>query len=143
MSSPTLPGYAQMNQSGANGTPEFPRNAPAPGQQSSGRPSWLPAYAYSNDAMVCAYHNLDIFFWDKRSIPNKPQRARLSTSVSRYWHGNVDDPCMVLITPLAVAPGNFTFQSQDPNGPRGWLQAQGTTNWQGFPMYRYWLDQRF
>ena len=111
-------------------------------QQPKGRPTWLPAYAYSNDAMVAPYHNLDIFFWDKRAIPNRKQWMKLSTSVSRYWNGYVPDPCMILAIPIDQAPGNFTFSATEPGAPRGWLQNTGDTNWQGFPMYRYWFDPR-
>lgn len=111
-------------------------------QQPKGRPNWLPAYAYSNDAMVAPYHNLDIFFWDKRAIPNRRQWMKLSTSVSRYWNGYVPDPCMILAIPIDQAPGNFTFSATEPGAPRGWLQNTGDTNWQGFPMYRYWFDPR-
>jgi hypothetical protein len=111
------------------------------GLRPDGRPVWLPAYAYTNDGMVAPYHNMDILFWDKRPIPNKPKWMRLSTSVSKYWRGYVSEPCIVLCVPLEQVPGNFTFRSQNPMGPRGWLQKLDTTNWQGFPMYRYWLDQ--
>lgn len=159
-----IPGYAQQAGTMSGGRPYFPPQyggvyqarpaaqpfTPTPPLQSrvdkteptDSRPLWLPAHAYTNDAMVAPYHNMDIFFWDKRSIPNKRQWIRLSTSVSKYWRGLVEEPCMVLAVPIDDAPGNFTFQSQGRNGPRGWLQKIGTTNWQGFPMYRYWFDQR-
>ena len=105
------------------------------------RPWWIPGNAFTNDSMVAPYHAMDIFWWDKRPIPNKPQMVRLSTSVSRFWRGNVSEPCFVLVEPDPRAPGNFTFQSRQPNGPRGWLQALDKPDPSGFPQYRYWLDQ--
>ncbi|GEM_PF-2564558 len=105
------------------------------------RPPWLPAYAYSNDLMVTPYHNLDIAWWDKSAIPNRPRWVKLSRSVSRYWPGLVPEPCMVLIAPLAGAPGNFSFASRARSGPRGWLQSLGITDSSGFPLYRYWFDR--
>lgn len=168
--SPLLPGYIQQQGTIPGGTPYAPwqlgnpmqarpaqptqlfpqatQQAPLQGQvqdktqKPGGRPTWLPAYAYTNDAMVAPYHNLDIFFWDKRPIPNHKQWMKLSTSVSRYWNGYVPDPCMILAIPLDQAPGNFTFSATEPGAPRGWLQNTGESNWQGFPMYRYWFDQR-
>jgi len=105
------------------------------------RPTWIPGNAYTNDSMVAPYHAMDIFWWDKSPIPSKPQMVRLSTSVSRYWRGYVAEPCFVLVEPLSQAPGNFTFKSKQPNGPRGWLQALDKPDSSGFPQYRYWLDQ--
>lgn len=105
------------------------------------RPWWIPGNAFTNDSMVAPYHAMDIFWWDKRPIPNKPQMVRLSTSVSRFWRGYVAEPCFVLVEPDPRAPGNFTFQSRQPNGPRGWLQALDKPDPSGFPQYRYWLDQ--
>lgn len=105
------------------------------------RPWWIPGHAFTNDSMVAPYHAMDIFWWDKRPIPNKPQMVRLSTSVSRFWRGYVAEPCFVLVEPDPRAPGNFTFQSRQPNGPRGWLQALDKPDSSGFPQYRYWLDQ--
>lgn len=106
------------------------------------RPWWIPGNAYTDDAMVAPYHNLDIAWWDKRPMPNRPQWVRLSTSVTRYWRGTVSEPCFVLITPMEQVPGNFTFRSRSFGGPRGWLQALNVPDKKGFPQYRYWLDQR-
>ena len=103
------------------------------------RPSWIPAYAYTNDSMVAPYHNLDIFWWDKRSMPDRPQRVILSTSVTRYWRGPVANPCYVIVEPFAQAPGNFIFRSLQPGGPQGWLQALSAKDFSGFPLYRYWF----
>ena len=105
------------------------------------RPWWIPGNAFTNESMVAPYHAMDIFWWDKRPIPNKPQMVRLSTSVSRFWRGYVAEPCFVLVEPDPRAPGNFTFKSRQPGGPRGWLQALDKPDPSGFPQYRYWLDQ--
>lgn len=91
--------------------------------------------------MVAPYHNMDIRWWDKRPMPDKPQMVRLATSVTRFWKGQVSEPCMVLVKPFAPAPGNFTFASNSPMGPRGWLQALNQADPSGYPQYRYWLDQ--
>ena len=105
------------------------------------RPWWIPGNATTNDAMVAPYHNMDIFWWDKKPMPDRPQWVRLSTSVSRYWRGFVSEPCFIYIQPTPQAPGNFVFSGRQPNGPRGWLQALNEHDAMGFPQYRYWLDQ--
>jgi len=105
------------------------------------RPWWIPGHAFTDDSMVAPYHNLDIAWWDKRPMPNRPQWVRLSTSVTRYWRGSVPEPCMVLVAPIKQVPGNFTFRSRSFGGPRGWLQALNVPDRKGFPQYRYWLDQ--
>lgn len=105
------------------------------------RPWWIPGSAFTDDSMVAPYHNLDIAWWDKRPMPNRPQWVRLAASVTRYWRGTVSEPCFVLITPMEQAPGNFTFRSRSFGGPRGWLQALSVPDKKGFPQYRYWLDQ--
>ncbi|MBZ0188209.1 MAG: hypothetical protein K8F91_18310 [Candidatus Obscuribacterales bacterium] len=106
------------------------------------RPPWMPLHAYTNDAMVAPYHNMDIFWWDKRPMPDKSQWVRLSNSVSRYWRGFVAEPCMIFVEPLQTAPGNFIFHGRARGSPRGWLQVTGLCDDHGFPLYRYWLDQR-
>lgn len=124
--------------------PYVPR-APLQGQvqgNSPGRPVWMPAHAYTNDTMIAPYHNMNLFAWDKREIPNKPKWISLARSVTKYWRGMVPEPCMVLALPMSQAPGNFTFSSQSAGGPRGWLQNTGTLSSQGYPIYRYWFDQR-
>ncbi len=105
------------------------------------RPWWIPAHAYTNDAMVAPYHNMDIFWWDKSSMPDKPQWVRLAVDVTRYWNGYVSEPCLVYVEPFKQAPGNFVFHSRQSGGPRGWLQAVNQPDSKGFPLYRYWLDQ--
>lgn len=106
------------------------------------KPSWLPAHAYSNSNMVAPYHNSSLMWWDKSKMPNKPQWVVLSTSVTKYWRGQAPNPCWILVSPNKLAPGNFTFRSRVRNGPRGWLQALDEKSKFGFPLYRYWLDQR-
>lgn len=105
------------------------------------RPWWIPGNAFTDDSMVAPYHNLDIAWWDKRPMPNRPQWVRLSQSVTRYWKGSVTEPCFVLVAPMQQVPGNFTFRSRSFGGPRGWLQALNVPDKKGFPQYRYWLDQ--
>lgn len=104
------------------------------------RPAYIPGYAYTNEHMVAPYHNLDVAWWDKSRIPDKQKWIKLSESVTRYWRGQVPDPCLVLLNPLKEAPGNFTFATSAPSGPRGWLQFTGATDHMGFPLYRYWFD---
>ncbi len=106
------------------------------------RPTWIPGNAYTNSEMVAPYHNMDIFWWDKRSMPQKPQWVRLARSVNRYWRGYVPEPCFVLVEPFPQAPGNFTFHGRSPSAPHGWLQALTETDSSGYPLYRYWFDQR-
>ncbi|QQR58111.1 MAG: hypothetical protein IPG59_01080 [Candidatus Melainabacteria bacterium] len=107
------------------------------------RPNWIPPNAYTNDTMLAPYHNSNLFFWDKRGMPNRPQMVQLANSVTKYWHGFVPNPCFVLVEPLPAAPGNYVFTSQDRRAPRGWLQNTGQNSVSGFPMYRYWLDNPF
>jgi hypothetical protein len=107
------------------------------------RPNWIPPNAYTNDTMLAPYHNSNLFFWDKRGMPNRPQMVQLANSVTKYWHGFVPNPCFVLVEPLPAAPGNYLFTSQDRRAPRGWLQNTGQTSVSGFPLYRYWLDNPF
>lgn len=104
------------------------------------RPTWIPGYAYSNDAMATEYHNMDIIWSDKRLIPPKPQWMRLSPSVIKYWRGNKEYPYWVHTIPLQAQPGNFAFSSNYPGGPKGWLQYTGEKGRWGFPLYRYWFD---
>ncbi|MBX9693866.1 MAG: hypothetical protein K2Z81_15880, partial [Cyanobacteria bacterium] len=106
------------------------------------RPTWIPGYAYTNSDMVAPYHNMDIFWWDKRPMPQKPQWVRLARDVNRYWRGYVSEPCFVLVEPFLQAPGNFTFHGRSSLAPHGWLQALTQTDSSGFPLYRYWFDQR-
>ncbi len=105
------------------------------------RPWWIPANAFTNDSMVAPYHNMDIFWWDKRSMPDKPQWVRLAGDVTRYWNGYVAEPCFVYVEPFKPAPGNFVFHSRQSGGPKGWLQSVNQPDSTGFPLYRYWLDQ--
>ena len=105
------------------------------------RPNWIPAHAYTNQNMVAPYHNKDIAWWDKSKMPDRPQWVILSTSVTRFWKGYAPNPCWILVAPNNLAPGNFTFRSKIPHGPRGWLQDINRTTKFGFPLYRYWLDQ--
>ncbi len=107
------------------------------------RPQWIPPNAYTNDTMLAPYHNSNLFFWDKRSMPNRPQMVQLANSVTKYWHGYVPNPCFVLVEPLPAAPGNYVFTSQDRRAPRGWLQNTNQTSASGYPLYRYWLDNPF
>lgn len=107
------------------------------------RPNWIPPNAYTNDTMLAPYHNSNLFFWDKRGMPNRPQMVQLANSVTKYWHGFVPNPCFVLVEPLPAAPGNYVFTSQDRRAPRGWLQNTNQTSVSGFPLYRYWLDNPF
>lgn len=125
-----------------SGMPQIPQQIPVKPPAGDGHPNWIPLYAYTNDNMVAPYHALDICWWNKNPIPNKPSVAGLSTSVSRYWRGYVPQPCYISITPVPEAPGNFTFRCTEPNGPRGWLQYLDKPDRFGFPRYRYWLDQR-
>lgn len=106
------------------------------------RPNWIPGYAFTNNSMVAPYHNRDILWWDKKPMPPRPQWIRLATSVTRYWRGYVQQPCMVFVEPLTTAPGNFVFHGRRPFEPHGWLQALEETDRSGFPLYRYWFDQR-
>lgn len=107
------------------------------------RPNWIPPNAYTNDTMLAPYHNSNLFFWDKRAMPNRPQMVQLANSVTKYWHGFVPNPCFVLVEPLPAAPGNYVFTSQDRRAPRGWLQNTGQNSVSGYPLYRYWLDNPF
>ncbi len=107
------------------------------------RPNWIPPNAYTNDTMLAPYHNSNLFFWDKRGMPNRPQMVQLANSVTKYWHGFVPNPCFVLVEPLPAAPGNYVFTSQDRRAPRGWLQNTGQNSVSGYPLYRYWLDNPF
>lgn len=107
------------------------------------RPNWIPPNAYTNDTMLAPYHNSNLFFWDKRGMPNRPQMVQLASSVTKYWHGFVPNPCFVLVEPLPAAPGNYVFTSQDRRAPRGWLQNTNQNSVSGFPLYRYWLDNPF
>lgn len=107
------------------------------------RPNWIPPNAYTNETMVAPYHNSNLFFWDKRSMPNRPQMVQLANSVTRYWRGVVPNPCFVLVEPMPAAPGNYVFTSRDPRAPRGWLQNTNQNSISGYPLYRYWLDNPF
>lgn len=114
---------------------------PRPDAPPAVRPRWLPGYAFTNEYMVAPYHNLDIAWWDKSRIPDQPKWIKLSESVTRYWSGFVPDPCMVLLSPLKEAPGNFIFRSPVNSAPNGWLQFTGVTDRRGFPLYRYWFGR--
>jgi hypothetical protein len=103
------------------------------------RPPWLPGYAYTNDHMVAPYHNLDLNPWDKSKIPARHKIIRLSESVTKYWHGEVSQPCLISLEPMPQAPGNFSFASEDQHGPNGWLQDTNESNSMGYPIYRYWF----
>ena len=107
------------------------------------RPNWIPPNDYTNETMLAPYHTSNLFFWDKRGMPNRPQMVQLANSVTKYWHGFVPNPCFVLVEPLPAAPGNYVFTSQDRRAPRGWLQNTNQTSVSGFPLYRYWLDNPF
>lgn len=111
-------------------------------QKNVERPNWLPLEVYSNSSMVTEYHALDINPFDKRPIPSKPQWMRLSYSVLKYWRGHRIDPTFIYSVPDPQHPGSFTFTSNYPGGPKGWLQATGKPGRWGFPQYRYWLDPR-
>jgi len=141
-----LPGWLKQNQMlpqlfGMRGMNAPMHDHPLQGKVEETRPSWLPAWAYSNDSMTAPYHNLFDFGYDRKPMPPNPQWMRLAPSVTRYWKGHVPEPCMVYSVPMPNAPGNFTFESPNPKGPRGWLQFTAKTNAMGFPIYRYWLDQ--
>lgn len=144
-----LPGWLKQNQMlpqlfGMPGMNAPVDDRPLQGKvdQNETRPSWLPAWAYSNDSMTAPYHSFGLFGYEKKPMPPKPQWMRLAPSVTRYWNGHVPDPCLVYSVPMPDAPGNFTFKSGHPDGPRGWLQFTPKTNAMGFPIYRYWLDRR-
>jgi len=121
-----------------NAQPDLPSLRMAP---PATRPDWLPGYAYTNDYMVAPYHNFDLSPWDKSKIPQHRKVIRLSESVTKFWHGDVSQPCLISLEPLAQAPGNFSFASEEPNGPRGWLQDTNEANSKGYPIYRYWFAQ--
>jgi hypothetical protein len=105
------------------------------------RPNWIPGYAFTNEYMVAPYHNLDLNWMDKRKMPPRQKWIKLADSVTRFWRGFVPEPCMVLISPLPDAPGNFTFKSPVQGGPYGWLQDCNATDHMGFPLYRYWFGR--
>lgn len=137
---PPLQGNVQGNgMTWSPGIPLQPQNAPLGQPDNSAHPNWIPGYAYTNDNMITPYR---AGFWMKSPIPSRVSQALLAPSVSRYWHGSVPDPCYVQIVPIPSAPGNFTFQSGQWGAPRGWLQNLQRTDGFGFPLYRYWLDQR-
>jgi hypothetical protein len=131
-----LPAYAKAL------SDAMPRQAPLQGEveQVAERPNWIPAYAYSNSAMVSEYHNMDIMWGDKRPIPAHPQWMKLSPSVIRYWNGYKEDPYWVRTIPDEQHPGNFIFSSNYKGGPKGWLQFLDKPGKWGFPQYRYWFD---
>jgi hypothetical protein len=130
-----LPAYAKAL---ADSLPRQPLQGEV--EQVADRPNWIPAYAFSNSAMVSEYHNMDIMWGDKRPIPNHPQWMKLSPSVIRYWNGYKEDPYWVKTIPDEQHPGNFIFSSNYRGGPKGWLQFLDKPGKWGFPQYRYWFD---
>jgi hypothetical protein len=106
------------------------------------KPNWIVREAYTNGAMVTEYHANNLMWWDRHPIPDKPQWMLLSSSVLKYWSGRQIEPCWIHSIPDPAHPGNFTFSSNYPGGPKGWLQATGLLGHWGFPQYRYWFDPR-
>lgn len=104
------------------------------------RPSFIPAYAFSNQDMVAPYHDSDINAWHKRTNSELPHWMKLSPSVAQYWTGTKMEPFWVMTEPDKEHPGNFTFVSLYPGGPKGWLQNTGERSAWGHPEYRYWFD---
>lgn len=106
------------------------------------RPRWIPVFAVSSPEMVSEYHNVDVLWWDKRPIPQRPQMMKLSHSVIKYWRGYKEAPYWVKTVPDREHPGSFVFQSSYQGGPKGWLVALDQPGPAGFPQYRYWFDPR-
>ncbi len=104
------------------------------------RPSFIPAYAFSNQDMIAPYHNLVIDWWHKLPSADVPHWMKLSPSVAQYWTGTKMEPFWVMTEPDKEHPGNFTFVSLYPGGPKGWLQSTGERSAWGHPEYRYWFD---
>lgn len=106
------------------------------------RPAWIPAYAFTNDNMICYYGVKMLGLKHTWRLPNHGSMARMHKDISVYWKGPCPKLCVLRVEPDSEAPsGNFKFHTiGHPEGPRGWLQATGIkdeTGWQ----YRYWFDQ--